>query len=85
MIPRLAATTLQRFMRGFPVVTVTGPRQSGKAFDHRIDPVRIACAQQKTQVVLLACAQQSAREIGDIAPDPAKPTAGTASLVVTAG
>ena len=30
MIPRLAAATLHRLLHGFPVVTVTGPRQSGK-------------------------------------------------------
>ena len=30
MIPRLAAATLDRLLSGFPVVTVTGPRQSGK-------------------------------------------------------
>ena len=30
MIPRVAATRLSRLLKGFPVVTVTGPRQSGK-------------------------------------------------------
>lgn len=30
MIPRQAAFTLHRLLAGFPVVTVTGPRQSGK-------------------------------------------------------
>ncbi len=30
MIPRHAAATLHRLLAGFPVVTVTGPRQSGK-------------------------------------------------------
>ena len=30
MIPRQAAATLDRLLAGFPVVTVTGPRQSGK-------------------------------------------------------
>jgi predicted AAA+ superfamily ATPase len=30
MIPRLAAGRLQRLARGFPVVVLTGPRQSGK-------------------------------------------------------
>lgn len=30
MIPRLAASRIQRLLQGFPVVTVTGPRQSGK-------------------------------------------------------
>ena len=30
MIPRQAAATLHRLRAGFPVVTVTGPRQSGK-------------------------------------------------------
>ena len=30
MIPRLAAARLSRLLKGFPVVTVTGPRQSGK-------------------------------------------------------
>jgi uncharacterized protein len=30
MIPRLASSTLARLLAGFPVVTVTGPRQSGK-------------------------------------------------------
>ena len=30
MIPRHAVPTLQRLMSGFPVVAVTGPRQSGK-------------------------------------------------------
>jgi uncharacterized protein len=30
MIPRHAATRLLRLLKGFPVVTVTGPRQSGK-------------------------------------------------------
>lgn len=30
MIPRAAAARLLRLMQGFPVVTVTGPRQSGK-------------------------------------------------------
>jgi predicted AAA+ superfamily ATPase len=30
MIPRHAAIRLQRLLQGFPVVTVTGPRQSGK-------------------------------------------------------
>ena len=30
MIPRLAAPRILRLLEGFPVVTVTGPRQSGK-------------------------------------------------------
>lgn len=30
MIPRLATVTLQRLSRGFPVIALTGPRQSGK-------------------------------------------------------
>ena len=30
MIPRYASATLRRLLAGFPVVTVTGPRQSGK-------------------------------------------------------
>ena len=30
MIPRLAATALLRLAQGFPIVAVTGPRQSGK-------------------------------------------------------
>jgi predicted AAA+ superfamily ATPase len=30
MTPRAAAVRLLRLMQGFPVVTVTGPRQSGK-------------------------------------------------------
>ena len=30
MIPRQAASALRRLLAGFPVVTVTGPRQSGK-------------------------------------------------------
>jgi len=30
MIPRIAASTLQRLARGFPVIALTGPRQSGK-------------------------------------------------------
>jgi len=30
MIPRHAAERIRRLLRGFPVVTVTGPRQSGK-------------------------------------------------------
>jgi uncharacterized protein len=30
MIPRHAAARLTRLLRGFPIVTVTGPRQSGK-------------------------------------------------------
>jgi uncharacterized protein len=30
MVPRLALTTLHRLARGFPVVALTGPRQSGK-------------------------------------------------------
>ena len=30
MIPRIAAATLTRLAKGFPVVTLTGPRQSGK-------------------------------------------------------
>ncbi|MFM7275452.1 MAG: AAA family ATPase, partial [Gammaproteobacteria bacterium] len=30
MIPRHAADTLRRLARGFPVVAITGPRQSGK-------------------------------------------------------
>ena len=30
MIPRLAASRILRLLQGFPVVTVTGPRQSGK-------------------------------------------------------
>jgi uncharacterized protein len=30
MIPRHASARLQRLLKGFPVVTVTGPRQSGK-------------------------------------------------------
>ncbi len=30
MIPRQATTTLQRLARGFPIVAITGPRQSGK-------------------------------------------------------
>ena len=30
MIPRAAASALQRLARGFPIVAITGPRQSGK-------------------------------------------------------
>ena len=30
MIPRNAAATVQRLAKGFPVIAVTGPRQSGK-------------------------------------------------------
>ena len=30
MIPRTAAATVQRQAKGFPVIAVTGPRQSGK-------------------------------------------------------
>lgn len=30
MIPRTALATLLRLARGFPVVALTGPRQSGK-------------------------------------------------------
>ena len=30
MIPRHAAPRLLRLLQGFPIVTVTGPRQSGK-------------------------------------------------------
>ena len=30
MIPRAAAATLKRLAKGFPVVALTGPRQSGK-------------------------------------------------------
>lgn len=30
MIPRAAATTLQRLAKGFPIIALTGPRQSGK-------------------------------------------------------
>ena len=30
MIPRAAAVRLLRLLQGFPVVTVTGPQQSGK-------------------------------------------------------
>lgn len=30
MIPRSAATTLQRLAQGFPIIALTGPRQSGK-------------------------------------------------------
>jgi predicted AAA+ superfamily ATPase len=30
MVPRLAEKTLRRFAKGFPVICITGPRQSGK-------------------------------------------------------
>jgi len=30
MIPRTASSTIERLARGFPVVALTGPRQSGK-------------------------------------------------------
>jgi predicted AAA+ superfamily ATPase len=30
MIPRTAALTVQRLAKGFPIVAITGPRQSGK-------------------------------------------------------
>ncbi len=30
MIPRQATTTLQRLAKGFPIIAITGPRQSGK-------------------------------------------------------
>ena len=30
MIPRIAADTLRRLAKGFPIVALTGPRQSGK-------------------------------------------------------
>jgi predicted AAA+ superfamily ATPase len=30
MIPRIASTSLQRLAKGFPIVALTGPRQSGK-------------------------------------------------------
>lgn len=30
MIPRTAALTLQRLANGFPIIALTGPRQSGK-------------------------------------------------------
>ena len=41
MIPRLAEKTLSRYAKGFPVICITGPRQSGKttlakmAFPHK--------------------------------------------------
>ena len=31
MIPRTAQTTLLRLVQGFPIVAITGPRQSGKS------------------------------------------------------
>jgi predicted AAA+ superfamily ATPase len=30
MIPRKASSTLLRLSKGFPIVAITGPRQSGK-------------------------------------------------------
>ena len=30
IIPRLAASAVERLAKGFPVVAITGPRQSGK-------------------------------------------------------
>lgn len=30
MIPRMAAKSLETLARGFPIVSLTGPRQSGK-------------------------------------------------------
>ena len=30
MIPRVATQTLERLAKGFPIVALTGPRQSGK-------------------------------------------------------
>jgi len=30
MIPRTAEKTLHRYAKGFPVICITGPRQSGK-------------------------------------------------------
>ncbi len=30
MIPRIAEQTVQNLLKGFPIVTITGPRQSGK-------------------------------------------------------
>lgn len=30
MITRVAESTIRSLMRGFPVITITGPRQSGK-------------------------------------------------------
>lgn len=30
MIPRTAERTIRKLLKGFPLVTVTGPRQSGK-------------------------------------------------------
>lgn len=30
MISRVAANTLQRLFKGFPIIALTGPRQSGK-------------------------------------------------------
>ena len=36
LVPRLAVATLQRMARGFPVLAVTGPRQSGKTTAARL-------------------------------------------------
>ncbi len=30
MVPRQASTTLQQFALGYPILAITGPRQSGK-------------------------------------------------------
>ncbi|MBP8296425.1 MAG: ATP-binding protein [Burkholderiales bacterium] len=46
MIPRIAANALQRLARGFPIVALTGPRQSGKTTLAR------ACFGGKTYVSL---------------------------------
>ena len=60
MIPRHAATRILRLLEGFPVVTVTGPRQSGKTTLVR------ALLPDKPYVTLEAPAQ---REFARLRPD----------------
>lgn len=49
MIPRNATATAQRLAKGFPIVAVTGPRQSGKT-----SLARAVFADKACELVVLA-------------------------------
>jgi uncharacterized protein len=56
MIPRIAEETLRRYASGFPVICITGPRQSGKTTLAKFAfPKKKYFSLEDTDMLLLAC------------------------------
>jgi predicted AAA+ superfamily ATPase len=55
MIPRIAEKTLRRYAKGFPVICITGPRQSGKTtLAKLVFPKKRYCSLEDPDTALLA-------------------------------